>query len=110
MIEKYDPDRIIMNTWERFSAFDEYKDSEVHDFKVYIEIKESNHAMYIIGGYKNNFFLLKDTLRSSKTTITSTKNLAKDKALLGKVHVEFKKKRIKIYNNYDEFWEDINRE
>ncbi len=110
MIEKYDPDHIITKTWERFSGFDEYKDSEVHDFKVYIEIKESDQAMYIIGGYQNNFFLLKDTLRSSKTTITSTKNLAKDKARLGRVHVEFKKERVKIYKDYDEFWSDIKRE
>jgi hypothetical protein len=110
MIEKYNPDHIIMNTWGRFSGLDEYKDSEAHDFKVYIEIKESDKEMYVMGGYKNNFFLLKDTLRTSKTTITSPKNLFKDKDLLGRVHVEFRKKQIKSYQSYDEFWEDIKQE
>jgi hypothetical protein len=110
MIEKYNPDHIIRNTWRQFSFLDEYKDSEVHDFQVYIDIKESDKEMYIIGGYENNFFLLKFTLRSSSTTITSPKNLFKDKDLLGKVHIEFKKKQIKSYQNYDEFWEDIKRD
>lgn len=110
MEEKYSPDLIIMNTWRRFSVLNEYKGSEVHDFQVYIEIKESNNKMYIIGGHKNNFFLLKFTLRSSSTTITAPQNLFKDRDLLGKVYIEFKRKQIKSYQNYDEFWEDIKRE
>ena len=105
--EKYSPDCIIRNTWRRFSMLPEYKGSEAHDFQVYIEIKESHKDMYIIGGHKNNFFLLKFKLKSSATTIMSPKNLFKDKDLLGKAYVEFKKKQIRCYQNYDEFWEDI---
>jgi hypothetical protein len=110
MIEKYNPDHIIRNTWSRFSGLEEYRDSEAHDFKVYIEIKKGSSEKYIIGGHENNFFLLKFTLRKTESTITSPMNLFKDKYLLGKVDVEFRGKQVKSYQNYDEFWEDIKQE
>lgn len=105
--EKYDPDIIIMKTWKQFSVFDEYKGSEAHDFQVYIEIQPREDDMYVIGGYRSNCFLLKYSIRNSSSTITAPQNLFKDKDLLGKVSVRFKKKEIKNYQSYDEFWEDI---
>lgn len=44
MEEKYNPDRIIMNTWKRLSVLDEYKGSVAHDFQVYIEIQPLNFS------------------------------------------------------------------
>jgi len=107
MEEKYNPDRIIMKTWKRLSVLDEYKGSEAHDFQVNIEIQPSDDDMYIIGGYKNDCFLLKYSIRQSSSTITAPQNLLKDKDLLGKVSIRFKQKEIKNYQSYDEFWEDI---
>jgi hypothetical protein len=108
MEEKYSPDHIITKTWRRFFMLNDYKGSEAHDFKVYIEIKESSGERYIIGGPENNVFVLKFTLKSTETTITSPKNLFNDKDLLGKVDVEFKGRQVKSYQNYDEFWQHIN--
>ena len=108
--EKYNPDTIIMNTWKRLSVMDEYKGSEAHDFQVYIEIQPRKDDMYIIGGYKNDYFLLKYSIRQSSSTITAPQNLLKDKDLLGKVSIRFKQKEIKNYQSYDEFWEDIKQE
>ena len=108
--EKYNPDTIIMNTWKRLSVIDEYNGSEAHDFQVYIEIQPRKDDMYIIGGYKNDYFLLKYSIRQSSSTITAPQNLLKDKDLLGKVSIRFKQKEIKNYQSYDEFWEDIKQE
>ena len=110
MEEKYNPDTIIMNTWKRLSVIDEYNGSEAHDFQVYIEIQPRKDDMYIIGGYKNDYFLLKYSIRQSSSTITAPQNLLKDKDLLGKVSIRFKQKEIKNYQSYDEFWEDIKQE
>ncbi len=107
MEEKYNPIRILRNTWQRFSEQDEYKGSEAQDFQVYIEIIQSKDDMYIIGGYKSDCFLLKYSLRRSSSTITSPKNLFRDKEKLGKVRIKYKKKEIQNYQNYDEFWDDV---
>ena len=110
MEEKYNPDRIIMNTWKRLSVLDEYKGSEAHDFQVYIEIQQREDDKYVIGGYKNDCFLLKYSIKQSSSTITAPQNLLKDKDLLGKVSIKFKQKEIKNYQSYDEFWEDIQQD
>lgn len=110
MEEKYSPIRILRNTWRRFSKLNEYKESEAHDFQVYIEIKQSKDDMYIIGGYKSDCFLLKYSLRRSSSTITAQKNLCRDKDKLGKVNIKYKKKEIQDYQDYDEFWDDITSE
>lgn len=110
MEEKYNPNHVLKNTLERFTGLDEYKGSEVHDFQIYIEIKDSETDKYIIGGYKSDCFLLKYSLRRSSSTITAPKNLFRDKDKLGKVDIKFKKEMIKSYQNYDEFWDDIKAE
>jgi len=107
---KYDPARILRNTWQRFSKQDECKESEAQDFQVYIEIKQSKKDMYIIGGYKSDCFLLKYSLRRSSSTITAPKNLFRDKDKLGEVQILYKKKEIQHYQDYDEFWDDITAE
>lgn len=106
----YDPKRILMNTFQRFSAMDEYRGSEIHDYQIYIEIKGSEDDRYIIGGYKKDCFLLKYSLRRSSSTITAPKNLYRDRDKLGKVEIKFKKKNMKNYQSYDEFLEDIQAE
>ncbi len=110
MEEKYNSIHVLKNTLKRFSELDEYKGSEVHDFQICIEIKESDADMYIIGGYKSDCFLLKYSLRRSSSTITAPKNLFRDKDKLGKVDIKFKKEIIRSYQNYDEFWDDIKAE
>ena len=107
MEEKYNPIHVLKNTLKRFTELDEYKRGEVHDFQIYIEIKDSKADKYIIGGYKSDCFLLKYSLRRSSSTITAPKNLFRDKDKLGKVVIKFKKEMIKSYQNYDEFWDDI---
>lgn len=107
MEEKYDPDRIIKKTWRRFSVLDEYRGSEVHDFQVYIEVQQRGDDKYVIGGYKDNCFLLKYSMKRSSSTITSPQNLFKDRDLLGSVSIKFKRKEMRNYPSYDEFWEDI---
>ena len=107
MEEKYNPIHVLKNTLKRFSEQDRYRRSEVHDFQIYIDIKDSEADKYIIGGYKSDCFLLKYSLRRSSSTITAPKNLFRDKDKLGKVDIKFKKEMIKSYLNYDEFWDDI---
>ncbi len=107
MEDKYNPTLVLKNTLKRFSELDKYKGSEVHNFQIYIEIKDSEADKYIIGGYKSDCFLLKYSLRRSSSTITAPKNLFRDKDKLGKVDIKFKKEMIKSYQSYDEFWDDI---
>lgn len=110
MEKKYNPDNILMGTHGRYFMRPKYKDSEVHDYKVFIEVNKSNNECYQICAQDNKRIILSRGICYGKSwTEKKSEYLFNDRNLLGKVHVVFKGKIIETYPNYDDFWNKIKR-
>lgn len=117
MEKKYDPNNILVGIW----AESLFKD-EVHNYEIFIEIKESNNQCYrIIAEEKKSAQLLEGACSGSNWRKRKREILFENKDLLGKVYVWHKRKeeingkpkliyrKIKSFESYNEFWNKIKR-
>lgn len=118
MEEKYDPPKILGHVWGKFYSCPGHEDSEPHEYEVIIEIKNKDNKCYRIAAKKNKPASLYKGIwtREYWSEIQDHEILAKDKNLLGKVHLRFKMNLLKIegktfgpFSNYDKFWEYISK-
>lgn len=114
--DRYNPVFVISNVWGKFQAFPTHRNSRIEDFTVFIEIKSGRKKGYLIE-FGDAVFLWRGTRpKTGWMVIEDPEELHKKRHLLGKVHVRFKGRRIKIGNkpldpfpDYEAFWNYIRR-
>jgi hypothetical protein len=116
MENKYDPTEMLRNVWGKFFSEAEQQNSTIYDYSIFIEVKNNGHLCYQVTAIKNKpVGLYKGHLKSSSwRELKDHGMLSKDKKFLGRVHVRFKDRPIKIggefikpFPNYDTFWKFI---
>lgn len=112
----YNPVFVISNVWGKFQALRGQRNSKIEDFTVFVEFKRSRKKGYLIE-FGDDIFLWRGTI--SKTgwiVIEDPEELYRKRHSLGKVHVRFKGRKIRIGNkplgpfpDYETFWNYIRR-
>lgn len=116
MQDKFNPLQAYSCVFSKFWMFPEHQDSQIADYSIFIEIKQSENECYLIKPSKIGY-LWKGILFGTKwKLITNFEELYENKDLLGAVHIKFRNDPIKIDNmplepfpNYDLFWNYITK-
>ncbi len=112
--DPYNPVYVISNVWGKFQALPAHRNSRIEDYAVFIEVRRSRNRGYLIE-FGNDVFLWRGTpSKTGWTLIEEPETLYRKRYSLGKVHVRFKGKKIKIGNrslppfpDYGTFWDYI---
>lgn len=115
MKEKYDPKMILSHMCGKFFGIKGHENVTINDYSIFIEIKNLENQCYRIGSTNNCPALHIGYCRSTSwTEIRDHEILFKNKDQLGRVHIRFKNKPIKIngqsiesFEAYDSFWDFI---
>jgi len=110
----YNPVYMISNVWGKFQALPAYRNSRIEDYAVFIEIRRSRNRGYLIEFGDDVFLWRRKPSRTGWTLIEEPEALYRERHSLGKVHVRFKGKKIKIgkrslapFPDYETFWDYI---
>jgi L-rhamnose mutarotase len=114
--DQYNPVYVISNVWGKFRALLEHQNSQVEDYSIFIETKQSENEGYLIK-YGNDAFLWRGTISGTRwRVIQEPEELYENRNFLGKVHIKFKGKKIKMGNeslgpfpSYNMFWNYIKK-
>ena len=118
MEDKYRPTEILRLVWNKFFSVTEHQSDAIFDYSIFIEVKNNDSLCYQVTAIKNKpVGLYKGHLKSSSwREIKDHGTLFQYKKFLGRVHVRFKDRPIKIdgefikpFPNYDVFWKFINK-
>lgn len=114
MNERYDLEKILMNTHNRFLMQPGYEDTSPYQYQIYFQIGSHGDRFYVVRAEQNaRAKLWKITGHSFEEDflegelIENPNILSLERANLGKVMIKFDGRIIKVYANYDDFWEDV---
>lgn len=98
MENKYHPTEMLRNVWGKFFSETEQQNRTIYDYSIFIEVKNNDSLCYQVTAIENKpVGLYKGHLKSSSwREIKDHGMLFIDKKFLGRVHVRFKDRPIKI--------------
>ena len=116
MENKYNPTEILRHAWGKFFSVDDHLNSTIYECSIFIEVNNNDNLCYQVTAIKNRpVGLYKGNYKGSGwEEIKDHGVLFQIKKFLGRVHVRFKDRPIKIgdefikpFPNYDTFWKFI---
>jgi len=115
MEEKYDPNMILRHVWGKYFSQPGHENSKPHEYQISIQIKGVPNKCYFIEAKKDkpgqlwigpcywgSLTFIKDDVASDA--------LYDDRQALGKTNIIFKRKSLKQFQSYEEFWGFIKNE
>lgn len=114
MDEQYDIERILMNTHNRFLMQPGYEDTLPSQYQIYFQFSSQPDHFYMISADQDSRadlweitdHSIEDDFLEGKL-IENPEILSVKSSELGKVLIKFKNQIIKVYESYDDFWEDV---
>jgi len=116
MSERFDIERILMNTHNRFLMQPGYENTKPFPYRIYIENKGNPPGFYVISANLDSRAELWHITGQGLEEYFPEKEKAEDPAALsvespcpGKVIIKFENRVVKKHTNYDDFWQEVSR-